>query len=88
MSRTGSSVPAAAHFPPGTNRLALCVLTMAVAEASGQAQFPEVLSKPVVISHSLTFNWASMIAQLVKNLPATQETLVQFLGREDPLEKG
>ena len=32
--------------------------------------------------------WASLIAQLVKNLPAMQETLVQFLGREDPLEKG
>ena len=30
----------------------------------------------------------SLIAQLVKNPPATQETLVQFLGREDPLEKG
>ena len=31
---------------------------------------------------------ASVIAQLVKNLPAMQETLVQFPGREDPLEKG
>ena len=30
---------------------------------------------------------ASLIAQLVKNLPAMQETLVQFLGQEDPLEK-
>ena len=29
-----------------------------------------------------------MIAQLVKNLPAMQKTLVQFLGWEDPLEKG
>ena len=29
-----------------------------------------------------------MIAQLVKNPPALQETLVQFLGWEDPLEKG
>ena len=29
-----------------------------------------------------------MIAQLVKNLPAVQETLVQFLGREDLPEKG
>ena len=29
-----------------------------------------------------------MIAQLVKSLPAMQETLVQFLGGEDPLEKG
>ena len=30
---------------------------------------------------------ASLVAQLVKNLPAMQETQVQFLGREDPLEK-
>ena len=30
----------------------------------------------------------SLVAQLVKNLPAMQETLVQFLGQEDPLEKG
>ena len=28
-----------------------------------------------------------MIAQLVKKLPAVQETGVQFLGQEDPLEK-
>ena len=32
--------------------------------------------------------WASLIAQSVKNLPATQETPVQFLGQEDPVEKG
>ena len=30
----------------------------------------------------------SLIAQVVKNLPAIQETPVQFLGQEDPLEKG
>ena len=30
---------------------------------------------------------ASLIAQLVKNLPAMQETWVQFLGWKDPLEK-
>ena len=30
---------------------------------------------------------ATLIAQLVKNLPAIQETLVPYLGREDPLEK-
>ena len=28
------------------------------------------------------------MAQLAKNPPAMQETPVQFLGREDPLEKG
>ena len=31
---------------------------------------------------------ASPMAQMVKNLPAMQETPVQFLGQEDPLEKG
>ena len=32
--------------------------------------------------------WASLVAQLIKNPPAMQETLVHFLGWEDPLEKG
>ena len=31
---------------------------------------------------------ASLVAQMVKNLPATQEIQVQFLAQEDPLEKG
>ena len=31
---------------------------------------------------------ASLIAQSANNLPAMQETLVGFVGREDPLEKG
>ena len=31
---------------------------------------------------------ASLVAQMVKNLPAVQETLVLSLGQEDPLEKG
>ena len=31
---------------------------------------------------------AFLVAQLVKNLPAMQETPVRFLGWEDPLEKG
>ena len=30
----------------------------------------------------------SVVAQLVKNPPALQETPVPFLGQEDPLEKG
>ena len=34
------------------------------------------------------YPWASLVAQLVKNLPVLQETLVQFLGWEDLLEKG
>ena len=31
--------------------------------------------------------WASLVAQMIENLPETQETQVQSLGREDPLEK-
>ena len=31
---------------------------------------------------------ASLVAQLVKNLPSIQETSVRFLGQEDLLEKG
>ena len=32
-------------------------------------------------------HWASLVAQLVKNLPAVQETQFRSLGWEDPLEK-
>ena len=31
---------------------------------------------------------ASLVTQMVKNLPAMQESQVQSLGQEDPLEKG
>ena len=34
------------------------------------------------------YSWASLVAQMVKNLPAMQETQVQSLGQENPLEKG
>ena len=40
------------------------------------------------IGYPLQYSWASLVAQLVRNLPAMQETLVQYLGWEDPLEKG
>ena len=42
-------------------------------------------SRPIWVS---LFLGASLIAQLIKNPPAMQETPVPFLGREDPLEKG
>ena len=32
--------------------------------------------------------WASLVAQMVKKVPATQETWVRSLGQEDPLEEG
>ena len=40
------------------------------------------------IGYPLQYSWASPVAQLVKNLPAMQETWVQTLSWEDTLEKG
>ena len=40
------------------------------------------------IVYPFQYSWASLVAQLVKNLSAMQETWVQSLGWEDPLEKG
>ena len=40
------------------------------------------------IGYPLQYSWASLVAQLVKNLPAMWETWVQSLGWEDSLEKG
>ena len=41
-----------------------------------------------LISGLLLYIRASLVAHLVKNLPAKQETLVRFLGLKDSLEKG
>ena len=38
------------------------------------------------IGYPLQYSWASLVAQMVKNPPATQETPVRSLGWEDPLE--
>ena len=39
------------------------------------------------IGYPFQYSWASLVAQLVKNLPAMLETWVQSLGWKDPLEK-
>ena len=40
------------------------------------------------LAESFLPDLTSLIAQLIKNPPAMQETPVRFLDREDPLEKG
>ena len=40
------------------------------------------------IGYPLQYSWASVVAQLLKNLPAMRETWIRSLGWEDPLEKG
>ena len=41
-----------------------------------------------IIRSNFVLEWASLVAQLVKNLPAMRETWVRSLGWEYPLEKG
>ena len=53
-------------------------------------EMPQMLKHPLLFDDFmslLTTLWASLVAQLVKNSPAMQETWVRSLGREDPLEK-
>ena len=59
------------------------IRTEAVALAGLTAYCSE--TAPSVAAQS---NQVSLIAQLLKNTPAKQETQVQFQGQEDPLEKG
>ena len=40
------------------------------------------------IGYPLQYSWASLVAQLVKNPSAMQETWIRFMGWEDALEKG
>ena len=47
---------------------------------------PEHVLKIIYIYIYIYILWVSLVAQLVKNLPTMQETPVQSLGPEDPLE--
>ena len=40
------------------------------------------------IGYPVQYCWASLVSQMVKNLPAVRETWVRTLGWEDPLEEG
>ena len=52
---------------------------------SQQYYSSEIILQKCVYGH---IKQAFLVAQLVKNLPEIQETPLQFLGWEDPLEKG
>ena len=45
-------------------------------------------NSPTLSYRPLQYSWASLVAQLVKNLPAMQETWILPQGWKDPLEKG
>ena len=59
-------------------------------DCSVQRTFSQIKVQEVFLSTSphLYPWWASLVAQMVKNPPPMQETWVQSLGQEDPLEKG
>ena len=46
------------------------------------------MQTPTRFEGSKTLLWVSLVTQKVKNMPAMQETWVQSLGWEDPLQKG
>ena len=50
-------------------------------------QFLQLQVESPIVSTSHDYG-ASLVAQMVKNFPAVQETQVRSLGQEDPLEKG
>ena len=50
--------------------------------------FITLRAKSITIPFSLVINWASLVAQLVKNPPAMWETWIRSVDWEDPLEKG
>ena len=50
--------------------------------------FTLLYEQPIKILFKLLFVWASLMAQMVTNMPAMQETWVRSLVWEDPLEEG
>ena len=62
-------------------------------ESSCNAGFPSFIpglerSTGEGIGYPIQYSWASLVAQLVKNMPAMQESWVWSLSWEDPLKKG
>ena len=72
----------------GSFLLVVCRLHVVVASLVEEHRLLSMWAS-VAAARGLSSFWAaSLMAQLLKNLPAMQETLVQFLGWEVPLEKG
>ena len=47
----------------------------------------KLVYQPLQLHRSNSYNRASLVAQMVRNPPAMQETWIRFLGWEDPLEE-
>ena len=53
-----------------------------------QVCWDQIFEEPGLFLWSYPMTWSFLVGQWVKNLPAMQETQIQSLGWEDPLEKG
>ena len=71
-------------FPSSTSPLDISPIIIPTSRSNWYCQFLDLLG----ISYLSAFPWTSLISQLVKNLPAMQETPVRFLGRNDPPGEG
>ena len=43
---------------------------------------------PLEKGYPIQYSWASLVSQMVKNLPVVRETWLQSLGWEDPMQEG
>ena len=59
-----------------------------ISKEINQMDILKVKSFTYTHTHTHKNIWTSLVAQMVKNLPARQETCVRSLDWEDPLEKG
>ena len=91
---SGLPCPPLGNLPnPGINSCLLGLLHwqagVFTTSATWEAQSSYTLIKIIIFLKERTslVVWASLIVQLVKNVLAMQETSIQFLGLEDPLEK-
>ena len=71
----------------GSERFGEGVRDLKRMEMALQVKFPrkQTLNQRLTLGYAFR---ASLVAQMVKDLPEMQESQVQSLGREDPLEKG
>ena len=70
-------------------------MRLLLSDWKGTVHPPHIFQAPLLQQHILSicllilpWHWTTLLAQMVKNLPAMQKTCVQSLGREDFLEKG
>ena len=67
-------------------RISVCMLCIAPVLGKKKKKLP--LAMGLKLGDALNQNWASLVVQTVKNLPAMHETWVQSLRWDNPLEKG